>query len=278
METLHLPNVTLIGYAQGGWQTSIHIPEIQSVFDVGVLLPVRANHYFITHGHPDHMDALSYLIARQTIEEKDKYINLYYPSEIDEHLKIGLTALAKIQGDRGDLPVHFHPASPGDVFQIKSGVAVKTLKTYHRIPSCGWAVEQSTKKLLPEYSTLSTNDIIKLKKSGKTITFDNSFISIVIPGDTTIDFLRLQEQAQNTKILTHEVTSWGIHSRESCTRYGHTHVDDILEFGHLFNGDILVLVHRSMKHTRTEIEGIIQNKFPTELMHKIRLFDGGDFI
>lgn len=276
MEILHLPNITLCGYAQGGWQTSICVPELNSTFDIGILLSIKTENYFITHGHPDHIGALPYLIARQTIEDKNRYINIYYPEKIDENLKTGLLALSKIQGDRGDLPVNFFPAKIGDTFKIKKNISVRVLETYHRIPSCGWAIEQTTNKLLPEFKGLSDNEIVRIKNSGKKIIHEVIQTILTIPGDTTIDFLRLQKQAQNSRVLVHEVTSWGLYDKESCTKYGHTHVEDIIEYGHLFSGEILVLVHRSMKHSKREIEEIVQKKFPEDLIKKIKIFDGGD--
>jgi ribonuclease Z len=100
---------------------------------------------------------------------------------------------------------------------------------------------------------------------------------LVVPGDTKIEFLLRCEQARKAKVLTHEVTYWDDQSSpEKCRAYGHTHVDEMIEHCDKFEGEALVLVHRSMKYKRAEVEEIIKRRFPSAMLPKIHVFDGGD--
>lgn len=155
----------------------------------------------------------------------------------------------------------------------------EAVKTYHgKAPSIGWAVEQTTQKLKPEYLGLPGPEIGKMRREGVEVTEGRTRTVLAFPGDTKIDFLRYEEKARKAKVLVHEVTVWdrGYSDPRDTRNYGHTHVDEMIESCEMFEGEALVLVHRSMKYPRSEIEGIVQSRFPRSMVPKIHIFDGGD--
>jgi ribonuclease Z len=156
---------------------------------------------------------------------------------------------------------------------------VRALQTWHRGPSIGWAVEQTTRKLKPEFKGLEGAEIGRLRQSGVEITDDRVSTMLCVPGDTTIEFLLNQEQARKAKVLVHEVTVWdeGMNHVMGCREFGHTHVNEIIEHFDKFEGEVLVLCHRSMRYSRRDIEEIAQARFSPAMLEKIRIFDGGDF-
>lgn len=277
MERLSIAGVTLDGVAQGGWQTAIHIPEARAIFDAGRVLPVTTDHIFITHGHPDHVGALPAVVARRAIKDTGKPLNIHVPAGIAAEIVTALEAMDRIFGDRTERPWKVHPREHGDLVQTGHGIAVRALRTFHGVASCGWAVEQTVRKLKAEFVGRAGSEIADLKKQGVEITDDATHTMAVIPGDTMIDFLVREPQAQKAKVLLHEVTFWDDKSSvEGCRRFGHTHADEMIEHCEKFEGDALVLVHRSLKHKRAEAEEILQRRFPAAMLPKIHLFDGGD--
>lgn len=277
MERLSIAGVTLEGFAQGGWQTSIYIPEARAIFDAGTMLRASTDHIFITHGHPDHVGALPAIVARRAIKGTDKPLQIHVPEGIAAEITTALEAMDRIFGDRTDRPWVVNARAPGDAVSTAPGIVVRAMRTYHGVASCGWALEQTVRKLKAEFIGREGNEIAALKKSGVAITDDATHTMAVIPGDTMIDFLVREPQAQRAKVLLHEVTFWDdTSSVDGCRRYGHTHVDEMIEHCELFEGDALVLVHRSLKHKRTDIEQILKRRFPSAMLPRIYLFDGGD--
>lgn len=278
-EILELPGITLIGFAQGGVRTSIFVPEIKIAFDAGTMLPMvdSFDRYFITHGHPDHIGAIPSIVARRTTKRAGVIVNFHIPKEFVERLSTVLSTMEQMYGDRSVYPAKIIGHQHGDLIPIGNGYSLEALRTYHGVPTTGWSVRHRVSKLKPEFIGKSTEEIVQAKHSGIPITDDIESLILTVPGDTMIEFLQRTPQAQKCKVLVHEVTHWddNVSVKESRSR-GHTHVNDMIENCEKFEGDHLVLCHRSMKYPRSFIEKVVKERFPSSMIPKIHLFDGGD--
>lgn len=279
METLNLPGITLEGYAEGGIRTSIGCPEIGAMFDAGTTIPtcLRYDNIFITHGHPDHIGCITQIIARRNLQNLPP-ADVYLSSNIKNDLEIIFDAWRRINGGKGrKFPINIHGKSVGDTIELKRGIKVNGVKTFHSISSVGWSVERTTQRLKAEFQGIPGAEIGKLKKKGIEVTFPHTETILTIPGDTTIDFLIKEQKAQKAKVLVHEVTYWDdIESTsEKCRQYGHTHFRDMIKHCDKFEGEHLVFCHRSMKFSRSFIEKQVKDHFPKDIQDKIRIFDGG---
>ena len=71
----------------------------------------------------------------------------------------------------------------------------------------------------------------------------------------------------------HECTAWDQQRDVASTRsYGHTHVDEWIQHIEKFEGETLVLVHRSIRHSRTFAERVVAEQFPASMRDKVVVF------
>lgn len=282
MEKLTLSGLTIEGYAQGGWRTSIHCHEASSTFDMGVLLPILSSNYFVTHAHHDHINAIHSIVARRILQGvRGTKLHIYVPQAIQKDVESSLASMDVLYGSRRAQwykHVSVQGVEYGHSVPMGQNASMRCLKTYHiEDRACGWSFEKDVKKLKPSFHGLSGPEIAALRSSGVEITDNHVSVLLVVPGDTTIDFLINTEQAKKCKVLLHEVTYWDDQSSpHQCREYGHTHVDEMIEHCEKFEGEALVLVHRSMRYSRQEIESIVARRFPESIRSRIHIFDGGD--
>jgi len=273
IEDLKVGGMTLQGVSRGGVETCIYVPEFGTMFDVG-MCPWGANDHsdrvLLSHGHADHAAGIHYLCTQRNLRKMSPP-EIHLPEEMREYMIQILELQSKIEGY--SIPTNFHGHTPESSFSMGGDLRARCLRTIHRIPSLGWIIERTSQRLLPEHQGKSGPELAALRKAGVALTQANTKPLICVTGDTQIEFFDTHEVVRNAQVLVHEVTSWDDRRGVETTRkYGHTHLEEILERADLFKGDALVLVHRSNRHSRREAEEILRRRCPAVLEGRVFLF------
>lgn len=273
VEEIKICGLTLQGVTRGGIETCLHVPELGVMFDVG-LCPWGAsdnsNVVFISHGHADHAAGLPYLISQRHLRRLPPP-QVHLPIEIGPPMIRVLEAWSEIEGYPLVWNIQGH--APGAVVALEGDLRARALRTIHRIPSLGWLVERTSQRLKPEFQGLPGKELAALRKSGTTLTQEHIKPILCVTGDTQIEFFDAHEEVRRSQVLIHEVTGWDDRMDVANTRkWGHTHIEEILERADMFQGEMLVLVHRSQRWTREEAEGILQRRCPAVLRGRVMIF------
>lgn len=272
LDELKVAGLTLRGITRGGVETCVMVPELGVMFDVGMCPPgaMKFDTILVSHGHADHLGGVAYLASqRQLMRAKPPTVHV--PEEILAPLRTILQAWAQIEDF--DLQCDLHGHAPGDRVEVGRGLTAVALRSTHRVPSIGWLIERTTKGLLPDFVGASSQQLVDLRKAGVAVTEARVEPLLCVSGDTQIEFFEQHEQVRRCKVLVHEVTSWKDDRTPAQTRqWGHTHLDEMIARAEEFTGEALVLVHRSMRYTRSEAERLVRERFPAGVRDRVHVF------
>jgi ribonuclease Z len=271
-DELLLSGLRLQGIAEGGVETNLRVPELKLMFDFGMCPPqaLGFRRALVSHGHADHLGGIHYYISQRGMMKLPPAV-IHLPAEIAGPVEAMLQTWSKIEGF--DYHYELRPAEPGVRYEVGRKLTATAIRTHHRVPSLAWVIERTTRRLLDEYRGLSGDEIADLRERGETITHEVVTPILCVSGDTTIDAFLNNELMRRCKVLVHECTAWDQQRDVESTRaYGHTHVDELIEHAEKFEGEALVLVHRSLRHSRRFAERVVRERFPASMRDKVFVF------
>ena len=271
-DELEVGGLHLVGVTEGGVETNLRVPELKLMFDFG-MIPRPAlsfNRVLVSHGHADHLGGIHYYISQRGMMNAKPAI-IHLPEEVVEPVEAMLGAWSKIEGF--EYQYELRGARPGSRCEVGRNLEAIAIRTTHRVPSLAWVIERKTRRLDDAYRGLSGEEIARLRERGEQVTHEVVTPLLCVTGDTTIDTFLSSELMRRCSVLVHECTAWDQQRDVASTRaYGHTHVDELIEHVEKFEGEALVLVHRSRRHSRSFAERVVAERFPASVRDKVFVF------
>lgn len=262
------------GISEGGIRTSIAIPSLSVLLDIGNL-PIDYAHLenlLLTHGHLDHSAGVPYYISQRSLRNL-KPPNIYLPEKLYEDLKKILEIYQKIEGF--DYLYNLIPTPLNTFVQLNQNYSFKALKTFHRIESQGYTIYERTKKLKDDYKNLSKNELMGIKSQGTEVSYERNIPLISFSGDTRIEYVLENEDVSNSKILFLECTYLDDKKSISTAReWGHIHIDEIIQNAQHFKNERIVLIHFSKRYSYKMIRELVFSKIPESLQGRVECFIG----
>ncbi len=272
LRKLQVDGLTIEGYSRAAVQSYWRIPELKVGFDIGgsPWAFMGTQTFFVTHGHLDHMAALPVYVARRRMMKMEPP-TVYVPEEIRENVERLLRAWQRL--DRGRMVVDLIGVKNGDEFELSRENVVTVFKTKHTVPSVGYVVWDRRRKLKAEFRDLSGPEIRDLRLEGTDVTEEKRTPIVCYVGDTAPSGLDSYEPVYKAKILITELTFFRPeHRREKIHKFGHTHIDDIIERAEKFENEVIIVTHFSTRYHEREIRRVLEKRMPEQLRDRVHVW------
>ena len=272
LTTVHAGPYTVRGVSVAGLYTTLHIPEIHSVFDIG-LAPrsfASARNLFLSHGHPDHAGALGAMLGIRTLIGVRRKLRIFAPAESLDDLRDLLVATSRLQGY--PLEVELVGMLPGDEVGLRAGLRVRALRTHHAIPSLGYQFYRHVRKLRVDFRDLPEAEIARRRATGEDegLFEDVERRELAYVTDTLPGVLDDEPGLAESRVLIYECTFLDERKSMEATVLGrHTHLDDLLDRASLLQNEHIVLIHFSQIYKPPEVIEILRRRCPPHLHERI---------
>jgi ribonuclease Z len=264
--------LTIEGYSRAAVQTYWRIPELKIGFDLGAQ-PwdfMGTPTWMITHTHLDHVAALPVYVARRRMMKMEPPV-LYLPEQALEDVRRLLLIMQRL--DRGRMICDLRGLKPGDEIELSRENVVTTFATTHTIPSLGYVVWDRRNKLKEEYHGLAGDQIRDLRLAGTPVTREVRTPLLAYTGDTSPAGLDACPAVFEAKILITELSFIRPgHRREKIHKFGHMHLDDLLERAERFKNELIICAHFSTRYHPQEVRRYLEQKLPPGLKERVKLW------
>jgi ribonuclease Z len=264
--------LTIEGYSRAAVQTYWRVPELKLGFDLGAQ-PwsfMGTGTWFVSHTHLDHLAALPVYVARRRMMKMDPP-TIYLPEHAVEPVDRILKLFTRL--DRGRMPCTLHPLRPGDEVELSRELVVTASATQHTVPSLGYVVWERRRKLRSEYITLTGDQIRDLRLSGIDVTEERRIPRLAYLGDSAPAGLDACPAMFDAQILITELTFVAPrHRKERIHKFGHMHLDDLLERRARFQNELIIAAHFSTRYHGHRIRELVAARTPDMLGGRLHLW------
>ena len=272
VKTLVHKDLTIEGYSRAAVQSYWRVPELKLGFDLGgqPWAFMGTQDWFVSHLHLDHAAALPVYVARRRMMKMEPptiYLPTYSIETIDRILKL----FSRL--DRGRMPVKLVGIEPGMEIELSREHVVTISATKHTVPSLGFVVWERRKKLKLEYQHLSGEAIRDLRLAGADVTEERRMPRLAYLGDSAPQGLDDCAAMYEAQVLITEMTFVApSHKKDKIHKYGHMHLDDIVERRARFRNERIIAAHFSTRYNAKQIRHHVERALPDMLDGRLELW------
>lgn len=270
--TIEHKGLTIEGYSRAAVQSCWRVPELKVGFDLGAQ-PwdfMGTSTWFVSHTHLDHVAALPVYVARRRMMKMEPPV-IYLPEHAVDVVSRMLKLFTRL--DRGRMPCELIGTKPGDEIELSREHVVSAVPTEHTVPSMGFVVWERRRKLKDEFQGLPGHKIRDLRLGGTDVTYETRFPLLAYLGDSTAAGLDKNPEMYEASVLIMEITFVSRrHRPERVRKFGHIHLDDVVERRDRFKNELILAAHFSTRYHQKQIFSLVERALPDMLDNRLQLW------
>lgn len=263
---------TARGISVAGIYTSIAVPQLSALFDVGVAMRSSAGckHLFLSHAHADHIGAIGALLGMRGILSGLPPLKIYLPTAIRDDVEAMLAPMSRLQ--RFGFPCEFVPLEHDQTWPFHADLSVHAHRTFHPVPSLAYSFVRTVSRLRPEFAALTGREIADRKRLGDEIFAPHQTVELAYATDTLVNVLDQTPNLLAARVLILECTFLDERKDVKVARAGcHIHIDELIERAAMFKNEHIVLMHTSQLFSPSSARRILEERLAPLLTPRLSL-------
>ncbi len=272
LKTVTHKGLTIEGYSRAAVQSYWRVPELKICFDLGgsPWSFMGTQTICVTHAHLDHLAALPVYVARRRMMKMEPP-TIYLPEEVVENVQRLLQVWQRL--DRGRMVCEIKGVKAGDEIELSREHVMTVFGTKHTVPSVGYVIWDRRRKLKPEFQKMTGDEIRDIRLGGTEVTHEVRKPLVCYVGDSSPDGLDGYPPVYEAQILITELTFFRPeHRKEKIHKFGHTHLDDIIERAEKFQNELIILGHFSTRCHDVQMKQAVDRRMPAKLRERVELW------
>jgi ribonuclease Z len=258
---LRFGDLSLEGFSRAGEETwfKVRPPGLALDSGRGPLALVGVADLFLSHGHLDHASGLPFLLSQRSFQGLGA-TRILCPAAIADPLAAFLDAAARLED--AAFAYQVVPLASGDRVPLDGDFTLEAFATDHVVPSLGCHLYRSRRRLAARLRGLGEEEIARRRERGEEVSETTMELELTYCGDSGRGVLDSEPRLFTARVLLLECTFLGEATRGRGERFGHIHLEDLIERSADFLNEAVILHHLSARHRRAELEGEIERRAP----------------
>jgi ribonuclease Z len=258
--------IPISGVSIAGRETWFHLPTFHVALDLGrcPTALVSVARVFLSHAHLDHGAGVAYWASQRTLGRMPGGVVFTTPEAVD-----GLRRVLELQRELEGVPRYLGdvaPIAPGETVSIRKDACVTAFRVDHRVPGLGFIVSERRNQLRRELRGRSQEEIKAAGAAGRPVSESVDRPLVAYSGDTAKGVFSLApKEAFQAKVFLLECTFLEPEHLDRAESWGHLHLSEIAERADLFENEVLVLTHLTLRSSPEEIRRQIAKQLPASL-------------